>query len=34
MIDRARDRMLTPREAAGQMAQERLGRAQALRRRF
>jgi glutamate dehydrogenase (NAD(P)+) len=34
MIDRAQDRMLTPREAAGQMAQERLGRAQALRRRF
>jgi glutamate dehydrogenase (NAD(P)+) len=34
MIDRAQDRMLTLREAAGQMAQERLGRAQALRRRF
>jgi glutamate dehydrogenase (NAD(P)+) len=34
MMDRARDRMLAPREAASQMAQERLGRALALRRRF
>lgn len=34
MLDRARHSLLTPREAAGQMAQERLGRALALRRRF
>jgi glutamate dehydrogenase (NAD(P)+) len=34
MIDRARRGQLTPREAAGQMARERLGRALALRRRF
>jgi glutamate dehydrogenase (NAD(P)+) len=34
MIDRARRSLLTPREAVGQMARERLGRALALRRRF
>jgi glutamate dehydrogenase (NAD(P)+) len=34
MVDRAQGRTLTLREAAGQMAHERLGRARALRRRF
>jgi len=34
VIDRSRHGLLTLREAAGQMARERLGRARALRRRF
>lgn len=34
MLDRARQGLLTPREAAEQMARERLGQAVALRRRF